>query len=131
MTEPRAYEGTNTARLDRVETEVAGLGRQLTEVRSDVRNFGGVLERIETTLRDKDNQVVRAQEADRSKQLPMIALLVTLTLAIVGGGIAYGSSTARLDERGIQNDKQVMQMHHEIDRLSDRQWAIAIGRKEE
>ena len=114
--EPFEHEGTNTRRLDRVETDVAALTSGFADLRGDVRAVSEVLRRIEGNITSRDGQAERERLAKQPNALAMAATLFTIIASLVGGAWATSGQLARLDERTQLEQKR-------LDRLEQQAWS--------
>lgn len=125
MPDSYEHEGSNTRRLDRVETEVDALRTVVAEVRGDMRSVIIGLGEIKDSLKTRDRQDEESRRAGRPNIVAIVAVLVSIVSAMIGGAWVIGGLTARLDERDLQRDRQMARMEREIDRLESRQWQKA------
>lgn len=117
-----SHEGSNTRRLDRVETEVSEIRSGLTELRTELRGLGQFMSRIERALESRDAQEVVERQASRPNIIAIAAVLFSIVSALIGGAWIVGGQTARFDERDHQRDREVARIVRELDRVEARQW---------
>ena len=120
--DPYAHDGSNTRRLDRVETEVDALRGVVSEVRSDIRSVVVAVGEIKDSLKTRDSREAEERHASRPNIYAISAVLFSVLSALIGGAWIIGGTTARLDERDIQRDKQLARIELEMDRIEARQW---------
>lgn len=125
--EPFSHQGSDTRRLDRVETEVDALRGSVTEMRSDIRSVVVAVGEIKDALKTRDSREVQSELAKRPPIVAIVAVLITLVIAMTGGSWTSGYKLGRLDERDSQRDREINRMQSELDRLEDRQWQRATG----
>lgn len=116
------YEGNATARLDRVEGEVAEIRAGLGELRSELRNVGSFIGRIEGTLRDWQEREDRRAAASKPNITALVSMLITIVSILIGGAWLIAGQTARFDERDRQRDREIERMKDEMDRIEARVW---------
>lgn len=120
--EPFSHDGSNTRRLDRVESDVASLSSSLTKVEAKIDGFGAVLGEIKEGIKTRDHREAQSELAKRPSIVAIISVLATVVAGLIGGAWVIGYALGSLNERDEQRDKEVSRMHGEIDRLEARQW---------
>jgi len=120
VTEPFEHEGSNTRRLDRVESDVSSLTSAVGELRGDVRSFGQILARIENSIASNEGREERARLARQPNALAYASAIFGLFSASIGGAWLIGGQLSRLDERDIQRDRQLLHIERDIDQLQKR-----------
>lgn len=116
------HTGSESARLDRVETEVAtirtevgGLTRDLGVVRADVRGLGSILTRIEEGIGRSQERADKERDMARPNLIAVVSVLITIISIIVGGAWLISGQLARLDERSLRRDIEMNRAWKEID----------------
>lgn len=121
-------------RIDQVEnemkvigTDVAGLKSDMSGLKADMRGFGTILQRIDDGVKDAMNRVETDKAAARLNPTAVASVLMTLISIIVGGAWLVSGQIARLDERDLRRDIEVIEMNKRIDRVDVRQWQDVKG----
>ena len=111
-------------RLDRVESEVQTITRDMgtlktdmSGLKSDVRGLGSILNRIEQGVASAQQRFDDDKSAARLNPIALATVLITIISILVGGAWLVGGTQARLDERSIHQQQM-------IDRIENRQWGI-------
>jgi hypothetical protein len=101
-------EGIDATRLDRVETEVAtirfemgDLKSEVTSVKADIHALGGILSRIEESVKDAHSEQSQRDQRSRPNLIAVVSVLITIVSILVGGAWTIGSDLARHDERSV------------------------------
>jgi hypothetical protein len=120
-------EETHGVRLDRVETEVQTITRDMGVLKTDMsglkagmRGLGDVLQRIEGGLSTAQQQWQDDKQASRINPIALATVLISIISILVGGAWLVSGSLARGDERSVQQQKV-------IDRMEQRQWLLHKG----
>lgn len=128
-TEPLDHSGSASQRMDRIETQVSTLSSTVTalstalgEFRGELRTVAASLASIVSNLEKRDREEAEAQRASKPNVVAIIAVMVTIISALIGGAWLISGQLSRFDERDLQRDKQVAKMQLEIQTLERRQW---------
>lgn len=114
---PFEHEGSTTRRLDRVESDVAALTTAVIKVESGLQNVSTVLSRIETSISANEGREERERIAKQPKTEAIVAILVTLILALIAGAWQISGTTATLHERSVQNADKIKALQSDFDEL--------------
>lgn len=120
---------THGVRLDKVETEVQTITREMGGLKSDMsgikagmRGLGDILQRIDASVSAAQQQWQDDKQASRINPIALTTVLISIISILVGGAWLVSGAIARQDERSI-HQQQI------IDRVEQRQWAIS-GRQQ-
>lgn len=127
----------NSARLDRVETEVltirtemGGIKADVGGLTSDVRALGGILGRIERGVEAAQAKHEEKEQASKPNMLAIVSVLITIISIIVGGAWMISGNISRMDERDKMRDRELEIISSFRDRESDRIMQEVIRMKE-
>lgn len=105
---------TNATRLDRVETEVSVIRSEMGGLKADVRSLGAVLSRIEAGVAKAQERTEERDERSKPNLIAVISVLITIISIIVGGAWVIGGQLARLDERSLSRDREMVRVHQDM-----------------
>lgn len=117
-------QGVDSTRLTHVEREVstirgemAGLTKEMGDVRADVRGLGSILGRIEQGVAEAQQRFDNDKQAARLNPIALATVLLSIITILVGGAWLISGELARHDERSIYQQRM-------LDRVEQRQWAL-------
>lgn len=122
MADDNIHAGTTIQRLDRVEIEVSEIRTGMAEMRSELRGLSGFMSRIERALESRDRDDAEDRKASRPNIIAIVAVLISIISALIGGAWLIGGQNARFDERDRQRDRELARVITELDRVEARQW---------
>jgi hypothetical protein len=121
------HQGTDTARLDRVEHEVGAIrgemGALTTEmgnIKADVRGLGAILSRIEVGVSKAQERADNREDRGKPNVTAVVSILISIFFTLVTGAWFVGGNLARVDERSIHQSREASRMWVEIDRAERR-----------
>jgi hypothetical protein len=117
-------QGVDSTRLTHVEREVstirgemAGLTKEMGDVRADVRGLGSILGRIEQGVAEAQQRFDNDKLAARINPIAMATVLLSIISILVGGAWLISGELARHDERSAHQQRLLNQIEH-------RQWGL-------
>ena len=122
MAEDNTHAGTTIQRLDRVEIEVSEIRTGMVEMRTELRGLSSFMARIERALESRDRDDAEDRKASRPNIIAIVAVLISIISALIGGAWLIGGQNARFDERDRQRDREMGRVIAELDRVEKRQW---------
>jgi hypothetical protein len=110
-------EGSDAARLNRVETEVAtirsemgDLKTEVSSVKADIRGLGGILSRIEESVKDAQSEQSQRDQRSRPNLVAVVSILITIITILVGGAWTISGTLGHLDERSVWQMRSIDQL---------------------
>jgi hypothetical protein len=99
-------------RLGRLEADVGGLKIGFGRLEADVRNFGAILGRIEDGIVRAQTEAADKERLSKPPVVAVVAVLITLIMALISGAYISGANYARLDERTLSQQRELRLLHN-------------------